>query len=71
MLPAADVLTHATHLATRIAEKPRAALAVLKRTLSLPRRQAFEQSITTESLMHELTLRGAAATALAGDGHVE
>jgi polyketide biosynthesis enoyl-CoA hydratase PksI len=50
----------ALDLAARIAEKPRAAITALKRTLSLPRRQAFEQSITQESLMHQLTLAAAA-----------
>ena len=32
------------------------ALEALKRTLSLPRRQAFEQALTLESLMHQVTL---------------
>lgn len=52
----ADLVPRARDLARRIAEKPRAALEALKRTLSLPRRQAFEQALTLESLMHQVTL---------------
>ncbi len=51
-----DVVPRARDLARRIAEKPRPALEALKRTLSLPRRQAFEQALTLESLMHQVTL---------------
>jgi polyketide biosynthesis enoyl-CoA hydratase PksI len=54
ILPRADVLPKAMDLAARIAEKPRFALETLKRTLSLPRRQAFEATRTVESLMHEV-----------------
>ena len=60
IVPAAQVEKLAFDLAARIAEKPRLALTALKRTLSLPRRQAFEQSITAESLMHQVTLAAAA-----------
>lgn len=56
ILPAGGVVPHALDLAMRIAEKPRAALEVLKRTLSLPRRRAFEESLTLEALMHQVTL---------------
>lgn len=56
-------------IAKRIADKPRAAVTTLKRTLSLARRQAFEQSITQESLMHQITL-GAAARRIE-DNYVE
>jgi polyketide biosynthesis enoyl-CoA hydratase PksI len=49
-----DVLPRAMELAARIAEKPRYALEALKRTLSLPRRRAFEQTRTIEALMHEV-----------------
>lgn len=59
VLPADAVLPHALDLAIRIAEKPRLPLELLKRTLSLPRRQAFEQSLTLEPLMHRLTLPAA------------
>ena len=54
ILPRADVLAKALDLATRIAEQPRFALEALKRTLSQPRRQAFEATRTVESLMHEV-----------------
>jgi polyketide biosynthesis enoyl-CoA hydratase PksI len=50
----------ALDVATRIAEKPRLSITALKRTLSLPRRQAFEHSITQESFMHQITLPAAA-----------
>jgi len=69
IVPAAQVEQLAFDLAARIAEKPRLALTTLKRTLSLPRRQAFEQSITTESLMHQVTL--AAAVRQIQDDYVE
>jgi len=54
VLPKAEVMDKAMDLAWRIASKPRYALTLLKRTLSLPRRQAFEQTRTTEALMHEV-----------------
>jgi polyketide biosynthesis enoyl-CoA hydratase PksI len=54
ILPRAEVLPKAMDLAARIAEKPRFALETLKRTLSQPRRQAFEATRTVESLMHEV-----------------
>ena len=56
----------ALDLAARIAEKPRPSITALKRTLSLPRRQAFEHSITHESFMHQITL-GAAARRIQDD----
>ena len=56
VVPRAEVEARARDLATRIAEKPRGALEALKRTLSLPRRQALEQALTLESLMHQVTL---------------
>jgi polyketide biosynthesis enoyl-CoA hydratase PksI len=60
ILPRAEVPAAAFDIASRIADKPRAALVALKRTLSLPRRLAFEASLTHESLMHELTFAAAA-----------
>jgi len=60
VLPRESVVSAALDIAARIADKPRHAVTALKRTLSLPRRRAFETSLTHESLMHELTLRGAA-----------
>jgi polyketide biosynthesis enoyl-CoA hydratase PksI len=59
VLPRAQVEAAAIDLAARIADKPRLSLAALKRTLSQPRRRAFEGSITDESLMHQITLSGA------------
>jgi polyketide biosynthesis enoyl-CoA hydratase PksI len=59
VLPSQEVNAAAMDIAARIADKPRQSLSALKRTLSLPRRQAFEVSLTQESLMHELTLGGA------------
>jgi polyketide biosynthesis enoyl-CoA hydratase PksI len=56
VLPRADVRARALDLAVRIAEKPRLALEPLKRTLTLPRRQAFDAALTLESLMHQVTL---------------
>jgi polyketide biosynthesis enoyl-CoA hydratase PksI len=67
VLPAADVPLRALDLAARIAEKPRTALELLKRALSLPRRRAFEEALTLESLMHEITLTADFAETL----HVE
>lgn len=55
ILPRAEVLPKALDLARRIAEKPRGALVTLKRTLSIRRRQAFEESRTIEALMHEVS----------------
>jgi polyketide biosynthesis enoyl-CoA hydratase PksI len=60
VLPRQQVESTALDLAARIADKPRLALAALKRTLSEPRRRAFERSITDESFMHQITLSSAA-----------
>ena len=57
ILPRAQVRPHAMALAGRMADKPRASLELLKRTLTLGRRQAFEQTHTIESLMHLVTFR--------------
>ena len=54
VLPRGEVLARAHDLAARMADKPRAALSALKRTLSIPRRQAFELARTQEALMHAL-----------------
>lgn len=63
VLPAHEVRGKAMDLARRIAEKPRAALEALKRTLTLPRRRLFEETITLETLMHQVTLRDPEAMA--------
>lgn len=55
ILPRAEVGPRAMTIAARIADKPRLSLEILKRTLSLSRRQAFEQTHTLESLMHRVT----------------
>jgi polyketide biosynthesis enoyl-CoA hydratase PksI len=54
VLPRAEVLPQALDMAARIADKPRAALLLLKRALALPRRRAFEEARTVESMMHEV-----------------
>ena len=55
ILPRAGVMPHALALAERIADKPRLPLEVLKRTLAMRRRRAFEETYTTETLMHHAT----------------
>lgn len=54
VLPRAEVLPRALDMARRIADKPRHALLLLKRALALPRRRAFEEARTVESMMHEV-----------------
>ena len=61
ILPRDRVEAAAMDLAARIADKPRASLALLKRALSLPRRRAFEDAITQETFMHQITFASAAA----------
>jgi polyketide biosynthesis enoyl-CoA hydratase PksI len=58
ILPRAEVTAKAHDLASRIATKPRRSLELLKRTLSLPKRQCFESTYTVETLMHRITLQG-------------
>lgn len=64
--PRADVRARAIDLALAIADKPRRAVTLLKRTLTLPRRRAFEESLTLESLMHEITFRDVDPAAMPG-----
>lgn len=71
IVPRAEVLPRALDLAERIAEKPREALELLKRTLSLPRRKAFEETITVESLMHRVSFRAERVLAGIEEHHVE
>ncbi len=54
VVPRARVLTRARELAARITDKPRIAIELLKRQLALPRRLAFEQARTSESMMHQI-----------------
>ncbi|WP_317897849.1 polyketide synthase [Aurantibacillus circumpalustris] len=55
ILPKEDVLEKANALAESMAEKPRKALAVLKRYQSMQRRKLFEETYSIETMMHELT----------------
>jgi polyketide biosynthesis enoyl-CoA hydratase PksI len=71
VVPAEHVLARALDVATRIAEKPRPAVEALKRALTLPRRQAFEASLTHESFMHGLTFGAAGASRQIEDEYVE
>jgi polyketide biosynthesis enoyl-CoA hydratase PksI len=54
VLPRAEVARHARKLAARIADRPRHVLALLKQSLGLPKRLAFEQALVSESQMHAL-----------------
>ena len=69
VLPREEVLSHALGVASRIAEKPRLALELLRRTLTLPRRQAFESTHTLESLMHRLSFAQPDVLELIGRTH--
>lgn len=71
VLPRREVEAKGREVALRIADKPRPAVEALKRALSLPRRRAFEMSITTESFMHAMTLGAAAAAHRLEDEYVE
>ncbi len=64
VLPRAEVEGRALDVAARLCDKPRAALLLLKRALGLPRRQAFEEARTVESMMHELCFADPATQAL-------
>lgn len=55
ILPRTEIRTKAFDVAASIAEKPRCALELLKRTLSIRRRQAFEESRTLEAMMHSIS----------------
>lgn len=55
ILPGAQVCAKAFDVALQIAEKPRCSLELLKRTLSVRRRQAFEESRTLEAMMHSIS----------------
>jgi polyketide biosynthesis enoyl-CoA hydratase PksI len=55
VLPKAKVVSKAFDIASQISEKPRRSLELLKRTLSIGRRQKFEESRTVEALMHAIT----------------
>ena len=50
-----EVLPLAIQLAQAIAEKPKQAIVLLKRYLSLERRKLFEETHSIESMMHDIT----------------
>ncbi|MCK6591272.1 MAG: polyketide synthase [Polyangiaceae bacterium] len=56
ILPKAEVMPRAMAMASRIADKPRISLEILKRSLTMDRRRAFETTHTVESLMHRVSL---------------
>jgi polyketide biosynthesis enoyl-CoA hydratase PksI len=60
ILPKEKVLAKAMEIARRIAEKPKASLALLKSALSLPKRRCFEETITLETMMHQVSFADAA-----------
>ena len=71
VLPRAEVQSRAFAIAQRIAEKPRLALETLKRTLSVRRRQAFEESRTLEAMMHTISFRADGVARRIEDDYVE
>ena len=64
VVPRGQVEVRALDVAARLCEKPRGALLLLKRSLGLPRRLAFEEARTLESMMHELCFADPATQAL-------
>ncbi len=54
VLPKDAVVDKAMQVARRLTDKPRFALTLLKRSISLSRRKAFEEARTVESMMHEI-----------------
>lgn len=50
-----EVMSTALEIAEEIAEKPRKAVCLLKRYLSLNKRRIFEETFTIETMMHEIT----------------
>ena len=69
ILPRAEVLPRAMEIAERIADKPRLSLEILKRTLTIGRRQAFEETHTLESLMHRVSFAAKDVLARIEDFH--
>jgi polyketide biosynthesis enoyl-CoA hydratase PksI len=65
--PALEVEERAIDTALRIADKRVESTRLLKRALTLPRRRAFEESHTLETLMHETTLGGLDLGRMLGD----
>lgn len=54
VVPKEQVLSLATDLAQRVAAKPRHVVELLKQALSLPRRQALQEALQREQLMHTI-----------------
>jgi polyketide biosynthesis enoyl-CoA hydratase PksI len=54
VVPSEEVMDVALDIARRIAEKPRHVIEMLKDTLSLPRRQALQEAMLREHLMHKV-----------------
>lgn len=71
VLPRREVRPRAYELAARIADKPRPALEMLKRTLSLDKRRAFEETRTLEGLMHAVSFAQADIGRRIEDGYAE
>jgi polyketide biosynthesis enoyl-CoA hydratase PksI len=55
ILPKEEVFAKAMEMATRIAEKPKLSLELLKSALSLPKRKCFEETLTLETMMHQVS----------------
>lgn len=71
VLPRTQVMPKAEAVARRIAEKPRNALTLLKRSLSLEKRLAFEDARTTEAMMHEICFARPETAALVEEQFVD
>lgn len=71
ILPGSEVCAKAFDVALQIAEKPRCSLELLKRTLSIGRRQAFEESRTIEAMMHSISFMQNEVRARIEDEYVE
>ena len=67
----AKVLARARKLALRLTDKPRFAIELLKRQLALPRRQAFEQARTAESMMHQVCFAAPETRARIRENYIE
>jgi polyketide biosynthesis enoyl-CoA hydratase PksI len=71
VLPKSKLWPRAMKLARRIAEKPRKSLELLKRSLSISKRQAFEEARTSESFMHEISFAQEETLKLIEDNYQE
>lgn len=71
VLPRHRVWPKAMSVASRIADKPRHALELLKRSLSLRKRLLFEEARTMESMMHEICFARPETAALIEENYAE